>query len=100
MASALKCWFHLMMGLNNCKLEHTHGFQSSMEPCLIFGLGKRASVTVKIFWQDGTTQTIKDQPVNKTILLEQKNAVHADEKEKSLLLCSLKLPVAMLASRI
>jgi hypothetical protein len=56
------------------ELELVHGFQSSMEPCLIFGLGKRISVTVTISWKDGKTQVIKNQPVNKMITIDHKNA--------------------------
>ena len=56
------------------ELELVHGFQSSSEPCLIFGLGKRSSVDLMVTWPDGTTQTIHNQPVNQTIILSQKNA--------------------------
>lgn len=56
------------------QLELTHGFQSSSEPCLIFGLGKRQSVNVDILWPDGKEQIITGQPVNRTIILDQKNA--------------------------
>jgi hypothetical protein len=56
------------------ELELVHGFQSSSEPCLIFGLGKREYVTVTIIWKDGTTQTLEHQVPNKTITLDKKNA--------------------------
>ena len=65
------------------ELELTHGFQSSVEPCLFFGLGKRNTLTVQVFWQNGKTQTITGQAVNQTILLDQKNAVDTIEKEKA-----------------
>ncbi len=64
------------------ELELSHGFQSSMEPCLIFGLGKRKSVTVKVIWQNGKTQTIANQAVNQVIVLDEKNAAPDVEKEK------------------
>jgi len=63
------------------ELELTHGFQSSMEPCLFFGLGKRNTVTVQVFWQNGKTQIITDQAVNQTLLLDQKNATGDSKKE-------------------
>ena len=64
------------------ELELSHGFESSMEPCLIFGLGKRKSVTVTVFWQNGKTQTITGQAVNQTIILDEKNAGNITIKEK------------------
>ncbi len=59
------------------QLELVHGFQSSSEPCLIFGLGKRPSVDVKVIWPDGTTQTLTNQAVNKTLLVDERNAVRS-----------------------
>ncbi|HMH20291.1 MAG TPA: FG-GAP-like repeat-containing protein, partial [Puia sp.] len=59
------------------QLEAAHGFQSSMEPCLIFGLGKRQLATVMVIWPDGKKQVLVDQPVNRTMVLEQKNAAAA-----------------------
>jgi len=64
------------------ELQMSHGFQSSMDPCLIFGVGKRKVVSLKIIWQDGKVQHITDQPVDTTIILDQKNAVIDTEKEK------------------
>jgi hypothetical protein len=64
------------------ELELTHGFQSSVEPCLFFGLGKRSSVTVQVIWQNGKTQILNGQATNQTIQLEQKNALDNLEKEK------------------
>ena len=57
------------------ELELSHGFQSSVEPCLIFGVGKRKIISVKITWQSGKTQIIEKQPVNETIIFEEKNAI-------------------------
>ena len=64
------------------ELELTHGFQSSVEPCLFYGLGKRSAVTVQVFWQNGKTQIISGQAVNQTIQLDQKNALDDSKKEK------------------
>jgi enediyne biosynthesis protein E4 len=64
------------------ELELTHGFQSSVEPCLIFGLGKRQLVSITTIWQNGKSQTLTQQAVNQTITFEQKNAVNPVEKDK------------------
>jgi enediyne biosynthesis protein E4 len=56
------------------ELELSHGFQSSVEPCLIFGLGKRKAVTVSVTWPGGKQQVLAGQAANQTILLEEKNA--------------------------
>lgn len=63
------------------ELQLTHGFQSSMEPCLFFGLGKRTSVQLQVIWPNGKTQLLNGQAVNQTIVLEQKNAVDELKKE-------------------
>lgn len=65
------------------QLELVHGFQSSSEPCLIFGLGKRPSVDISVIWPDGTTQILQRQPVNQTIIFNQKNAVRSPVKPES-----------------
>lgn len=57
------------------ELELTHGYQSSMEPCLIFGVGQRKIVSVKIIWPGGKTETIVQQKVDTTIIFNEKNAV-------------------------
>ncbi|MDR3713184.1 MAG: FG-GAP-like repeat-containing protein [Puia sp.] len=56
------------------ELELNHGFESSSEPCLIFGLGKRQLVEVKVIWKNGKMQTLKGQAVNQTIVLNEKDA--------------------------
>ncbi len=66
------------------ELELSHGFQSSVEPCLIFGVGKRTIVSIKITWQSGKTQIIEKQPVNETILFDEINAVETISKEQKL----------------
>ena len=65
------------------QLELSHGFQSSVEPCLIFGVGKRKVVDVKVIWPDGKTQIIVQQVVNTTILLDEKNSAEDTLKEKT-----------------
>lgn len=63
------------------ELELTHGFQSSVEPALIFGVGKRNMISITVTWPDGKIQTIARQAVNETIIFDQKNAVNATSFE-------------------
>lgn len=63
------------------ELQLTHGFQSSVEPCLFFGLGKRSSVQLQVIWPNGKTQLLNNQAVNQTIVLEEKNAADEIKKE-------------------
>ena len=56
------------------ELQLTHGFQSSVEPCLFFGLGKRTSVTITIQWPNGKVQVIDGQRANQLVVLDQSNA--------------------------
>jgi hypothetical protein len=60
------------------ELELNHGFESSSEPCLIFGLGKRQTVSVTVTWKDGKTQTLPQQAVNQTIKLDYRDAKDAN----------------------
>ncbi|HZE85408.1 MAG TPA: FG-GAP-like repeat-containing protein, partial [Puia sp.] len=64
------------------QLETSHGYESSVEPCLIFGLGKRQSATVSVIWPDGRMQVLKDQALNRTMVLEQKNAGDPGDEER------------------
>lgn len=64
------------------ELELVHGYQSSMEPCLIFGVGKRQFVTVTVIWPNGGTQTLTRQATSQVITVDQKNAVKGVVKEK------------------
>ncbi|MEP7253145.1 MAG: VCBS repeat-containing protein [Ginsengibacter sp.] len=61
------------------ELELVHGFQSSVEPCLIFGLGKRKTISVKAIWQNGKQEILKAAPVNQTITFQESHAVIAGE---------------------
>jgi hypothetical protein len=57
------------------EMQLTHGFQSSVEPCLFYGLGKIEFADVFIEWPVGKTQLIRHHPVNKTLIVYQKDAV-------------------------
>jgi hypothetical protein len=51
------------------------GFQSSIEPSLVFGLGQVKNIDeLEVIWPNGKAEFIKNISVNKTIILDQKNA--------------------------
>jgi len=71
------------------ELTLTRGFQSSVAPQLHFGLKKAKSIEkLKIVWADGKEQIIKNQPVNKKLIVKYTDAtvVNKVKKEKSELL--------------
>jgi hypothetical protein len=57
------------------EMQAVHGFESSSEPCLIFGLGKRDSVKVTVTWTSGKSQVLQGQAVNRTLVLREKDAM-------------------------
>lgn len=57
------------------EMQLTHGFQSSVEPCLFYGLGKTAFVNITAQWPDGKSEIINHHSVNQTLILQQKDAV-------------------------
>jgi hypothetical protein len=57
------------------EMQLTHGFQSSVEPCLFYGLGKITSVNILVQWPGGKSQVFNNHSVNETLVLEQKDAV-------------------------
>ncbi|WDF57110.1 VCBS repeat-containing protein [Mucilaginibacter sp. KACC 22063] len=53
----------------------TRGYQSSVSPYLHFGLGKESTAdSVKIVWQRGKVQVLKNVKANQRIILDEKNA--------------------------
>ncbi|MEX0313568.1 MAG: VCBS repeat-containing protein [Allomuricauda sp.] len=58
------------------ELFPARGFQSSVDPSLIFGLGENKNVDeLKIIWPDGNVTVENNVPANQTLTLEQKNAI-------------------------
>lgn len=56
------------------ELYTVRGFQASSEPILHFGYGTTQKIdSVKIVWPDKTTQTLKNIPVNQTLILRPEN---------------------------
>lgn len=57
------------------------GFQSSIEPSLLFGLGDSKTVDeLEVVWANGKAEFIKNITANQTLTLEQKNAHAAPSK--------------------
>lgn len=56
----------------------TRGYQSSMEPVLLFGLGEQREVDVQVTWSDGSRQTMRNVPVNRTVTLLRSEADPGD----------------------
>jgi len=75
----------------------TRGFQSSVSPVLHFGLGKDKVVdSLRIVWQRGKTQLLKNVKTDQQISLNEKDAVAAYEKLKRIkpLFTEIQSPVA------
>src|SRR5699024_185523 len=58
----------------------TRGFQSSVDPVLLFGLGNNEQVNVEVIWPDQSRGVIKDIRSNQTITLHQRNARTTEAK--------------------
>src|SRR4030095_14427720 len=58
-------------GMQVLQNYNTRGFQSSIEPCLLFGVGKTESIdTLRVTWPDGKVQTIANVKTDQTITLK------------------------------
>ena len=57
------------------ELTLTRGFQSSVEPILHFGIGKKNTIEkVRILWQDGKEQILEDVEANQLLAMDYKDA--------------------------
>jgi hypothetical protein len=62
----------------------SRGYQSSVEPTLLFGLGKEIMVKeVKIVWQSGKTSILNDVKSNQLLIVFEKNAIELKENVKT-----------------
>lgn len=59
-------------------LSLVHGFQSSSEPCLIFGLGAIDTVTVAVTWPSGRKQVLHSVAADQTLTLSEDLATPSD----------------------
>lgn len=50
--------------------QPTRGFQSSMDPVMVIGIGKAESVDVEVTWPDGKISQLKDVSSNQSLTIE------------------------------
>lgn len=67
------------------ELYPVRGFQSSVDPALIFGLGSKNKIDqIKVIWPDGKVTTQNNIEANQTLVIEQRKAlVHDDSSSKT-----------------
>ncbi|MEM9832232.1 MAG: VCBS repeat-containing protein [Bacteroidota bacterium] len=76
----------LRSGANLQMLENytTRGFESSVEPYLIFGTGSLEIVDqLEVIWPDGAQQTLTQVPTNQTLILQYTDAVSSINPNQS-----------------
>ena len=62
----------------------SRGFQSSVSPILVFGLGRASLIdSLRVIWQNGKEQLIKGIAINKQVLLKEADAVEDRIKPES-----------------
>ena len=67
---------HFKDGLRVLQNYNTRGFQSSIEPVLLFGLGERSVIdSLQVKWPDGKMQVIRNLKADQTITLKNSDAV-------------------------
>lgn len=80
-----KVWLEVGDSLQYQELTLTRGFQSSVEPVLHFGVGKKVTIEkVKVVWPDGKEEIIKDVKTNSVISFDYNNAALAKESQKQI----------------
>lgn len=66
------------------ELMPSRGFQSSVNPELIFGLGHHTVIdTITVYWPDSTFQTLSEVPANQLLILHQSKANKPTELNKN-----------------
>ena len=63
------------------ELHLSRGFQSSVEPALIFGLGTNTKVDVQVLWPDGKRQLLKDIASDQNLIIDYSNNNEASVEE-------------------
>ncbi|HET6569824.1 MAG TPA: FG-GAP-like repeat-containing protein [Rhodothermales bacterium] len=61
----------------------TRGYQSSVQPVLVFGLGDADSIHVTVTWPDGAWQALTGVSADQTITLHQQDATQAPRPSSS-----------------
>lgn len=57
------------------------GFQSSVDPVLLFGLNDLEKAEIEVIWPDQSTQRLQDIGVNQTITINQEQAINSQPQE-------------------
>lgn len=61
---------------------NTRGFESSVEPNLLFGIGSNQTIdSLHVVWSDGKSQVLSGLRVDRTIILDYANATDVDQKK-------------------
>ncbi|RZM28760.1 MAG: RNA-binding protein [Pedobacter sp.] len=72
-----KVWLYAKNKLQYLEQNPSRGYQSSVSPILHFGLGKMDIIdSVRIVWQGGNQQVLKNVKPNQLLALEEKNATN------------------------
>ncbi len=75
-----KVWLEDENGLQFQEMTLTRGFQSSVEPVLHFGVGKKEKIAqVKIQWPDGRVQKLNGSKTNRLLVVDYRDAVSVQE---------------------
>ena len=62
-------------GIQVLQNYNTRGFQSSIEPCLLFGIGKATTIdSLQVTWPDGKMQVMMNVKTDQTITLKNSEA--------------------------
>ena len=73
-----KVWLYRGNTVQYQELIPVRGFQSSVNPEFVFGLGTVERIdSVRVEWPTATTQTLADVPANQTLVLDQQEATQA-----------------------
>ncbi len=65
-------------GIRVLQNYNTRGFQSSIEPCLLFGVGKTKSIdTLQVTWPDGKVQVMANVKTDQAVTLKNSEASFA-----------------------
>ncbi len=82
-----KVTIHTSDSIQFQEFQVTRGFQSCMEPCLHFGLGKQKQIDrIEVTWADGNEQTLENVVANQLLLVRHSDAeikMKTEEQEKT-----------------
>ncbi|MEZ4992913.1 MAG: VCBS repeat-containing protein [Saprospiraceae bacterium] len=75
-----KIWLEDKADIQYQEVTLTRGFQSSVEPIIHFGVGKRESIQkLRVLWPDGKEEVFTDVGTNQTLVCDYKEALVAEK---------------------